>query len=255
MTASEAIQNYVQLHSRVFSVESESKAHRSQALDSEIRSIIEQKLGADGDKTLLSGFKSNKTLVIAMQRVNMSLPVCFRTYRVRSNVFLNPTIAQAAAATIADPRLFDPVFLGPPANEFVHANDSFGNPIEQLLHEAQSTFPGRYISCIISIGARHFGLRSLILPTEKDELAAHALAIGCQRTADALEHKFSGFDSLYFRFNIDQGLQAPLIPLTLSQVVTHVRAHVRTATMNRAIQLVTQAIIERPHICSLDALK
>ena len=89
------------------------------------------------------------------------------------------------------------------------------NPTKILLNEVGEVFAEtRSISCIISIGtgksdvieAKAPGLFQKMIPTDLINALKH-MSTDCEDIARDIESKFSASPNLYFRFNVERGLQ------------------------------------------------
>ncbi|KII83259.1 hypothetical protein PLICRDRAFT_58481 [Plicaturopsis crispa FD-325 SS-3] len=148
---------------------------------------------------------------------SMGLPVHLRTYNHGNQPSICCTIWQAARATSATIGLFKKIEIvsdGIPIS-YVDAGTGYNNPTAELLKEANFIFPSQFAACIISIGAgqvhRAIAPRPRALfqknmpPGLADTMAA--IATDCEKIAQDVAGRFSEEDNVYFRFNVDQGLQ------------------------------------------------
>ena len=195
-----------------------------------------------------------------MAAFNMTagIPHLFRTYRAPKNQTFNCTIWEAARATTATPTFFKRIVIGGPgfSQPFVDGGLGCNNPIAQVLEEAELVFPGRQIACIISIGAGQAQMISIpkprrlqrVLPLEVVR-AMEAIATDCERSAQNMARRFQGTSNVYFRFNVEQGLQD--VGLTrwdrLDEVTAHTEHYVRTVEVDQKLDAAV-AIIQSPAI-------
>jgi hypothetical protein len=120
-------------------------------------------------------------------------------------------IWEAARATSAQPLFFKPVMIGPPGftEEFIGGGLDGNNPIRQVLDQAYDLYPKENLSCILSIGT------GKVKPARYDasyipkDLISTLIGIStnCEATAVSYAWQFQNILDLYFRFNIEQGLQ------------------------------------------------
>ncbi|KAJ7808425.1 hypothetical protein B0H14DRAFT_3762178 [Mycena olivaceomarginata] len=126
------------------------------------------------------------------------------------------TIWQAGRATSAAPTFFKQVKIGRPGMEeaFLDGGMGHNNPTTALLLEAKVLFPDKQIACIVSLGTgqphtinvpKPFPLNRLI-PLDVIK-AIQKIATDCEKEHQSLSHRFDGVDKLYFRFNVEQGMQ------------------------------------------------
>jgi len=90
------------------------------------------------------------------------------------------------------------------------------NPVKYVVEEANSLFPGRPISCVLSLGTGTAGVIGLKQPDAFQNVLPQNLigllkdiANECEKQSNAMEtqlHQDNGPD-FYFRLNVDEGLQ------------------------------------------------
>ncbi|KAG8724973.1 hypothetical protein FRC12_024249, partial [Ceratobasidium sp. 428] len=115
-------------------------------------------------------------------------------------------------------------------------------------------FPGRHISTIISIGAGHTrtiqipktGLFKSTLPLNA-LIAAKHIATDCERAAQEVARRFQNVPNVYFRFNVDQGLQGVGQSEweRLGEVTAHARAYLRLIETSGRLDSAAEAIKTR----------
>ncbi|KAG9114449.1 hypothetical protein FRC07_007645, partial [Ceratobasidium sp. 392] len=264
MSIEEARSCYSKLASDVFSdkklISLGGPVFKASKLDQILRNIIEQQTGDPHERMIVSGInnQSCKVFVCAMSRHNMNagIPCIMRTYVAPENQMPNYTICETLRATTAHPELFKSVELGePPVQEsFVDGGLGCSNPVERLIAEAKLMFPGRHISSIISIGAGHTrtiqipkpGLFSSTLPLNA-LIAAKYIATDCERAAQEIACRFQNVPNVYFRFNVDQGLQSVGQSdwERLGEVMAHARAYLRLVETSGRLNDAAKAIRDR----------
>ncbi|KAJ7827110.1 hypothetical protein B0H14DRAFT_3144690 [Mycena olivaceomarginata] len=129
---------------------------------------------------------------------------------------MNCTIWQAGRATSAAPTFFKQVKIGRPGMEeaFLDGGMGHNNPTAALLLEAKVLFPDKQIACIVSLGTGQphtinvpkLSLLSRLIPLDVIK-AIQKIAADCEKEHQSLLHRFDGVEKLYFRFNIEQGMQ------------------------------------------------
>lgn len=144
-------------------------------------------------------------------------PTLFRTYEPRHERFVNCKIWEAARATSAAPTFFKAVEIDNGfgvRSRYTDGGIGYNNPAGVVLHEASSIFPERNIACMISIGAGKLKVSSLdkpsfiqrIMPRINIAVAIANIVTDCEKVAEDMEHRFHNSPGVYFRFNVDQGM-------------------------------------------------
>lgn len=146
------------------------------------------------------------SVVLAITKDNVDArPTLFKTYD-GTKSFEDCTIWQVARATSAATTFFKSIKCGRDEIEFIDAGFGYNNPCEVLIEEAKKTFPAAGEMQILSIGT---GLGDVV--TIKDNRfsilnALKKMASSSKQVADRLSDEY-GNDCIYFRFNVDRGLQ------------------------------------------------
>ena len=145
-------------------------------------------------------------------------PALFRTYRAPANQTFNCRVWEAARATTATPTLFEPIAIvsTPFCLKYIDASLGLNNPVRQIRDEASAIFPDRPVEYIISIGSGHpnvihiqgGGLSQLAgLGASSILKATWEMATDCEEKHNDALRDFATEPNIYFRFNVDQGLQ------------------------------------------------
>lgn len=149
-------------------------------------------------------------------------------------------IWEACRATSAAPTIFPPMVIGPTKIAYVDGGIGRNNPIVELEREAKELWKHkRDIGCIVSLGTGKMprpnvgkGLRSLVS-------ALQSIATDTESAAKSFEanviQTFGSKQEVYFRFNVDQGLEG---------------IGLEEWTQFSTIQVATQAYVETPHVKS-----
>ncbi|KAJ7830907.1 acyl transferase/acyl hydrolase/lysophospholipase, partial [Mycena olivaceomarginata] len=214
MSVKDSIEAYGQLAKEVFSQGSDKKLKTSK-LEKAIKQIVDTYSATHDPEDKLEDIRDNacKMFVCAMNAANMSLPVLFRTYNTLDYPAMNCTIWQAGWATSADPTFFEQIEVGLSGieEEFVDGGISHNNPTAYLLSEAKVLFPHRQIACIISLGTGQPHTISIPKPSLLNRFplsdAIQGMVTDCEKTHQFFADHFSGTANLYFRFNVEQGMQ------------------------------------------------
>lgn len=150
--------------------------------------------------------------------LNAPTPTLFRTYEPRQGRFIDCMIWEAARATSAAPTFFKPIEIDNGhgvRSRYTDGCIGTNNPTDVVLREASEIFPDRKIACIISIGTGKPKNTMLArpsifwrnMPRVDVALAIVDIAGDCEKIAEATEHRFSNTPNIYFRFNVDRGME------------------------------------------------
>jgi predicted acylesterase/phospholipase RssA len=190
-----------------------------------------------------------------MPALNMTvaIPRLFRTYHASKNQSYDCMIWEAARATTAAPTFFKRIVIGGAgsAEPFVDGGMGCNNPAAIVLQEAAAAFPGRHVSCLVSIGAGHAqtisipkpGLLHWVLPLEVVN-AMKRIATDCERTAHEVAKRFQETKDVYFRFNVEQGLQDVGLAHweRLDEVTTHTKQYMLSVDTEKQLSSAVAAI-------------
>ena len=190
---------------------------------------------------------------------NMNTPRLFRTYNVGKYESFDCAIWEAARATSAAPTFFKQIIIGiPPTNEpFVDGGLGCNNPIKQVLDEAELVFPHQHIACVLSIGTGHITTPGLPAPSLLNNAlplnvveALKKITTECEITAEEMERRFRSVANVYFRFNVEQGMQN----VTLAQwerlpaVTSHTLHYLRRTKVDEMVAAAVTALRERREV-------
>jgi len=183
---------------------------------------------------------------MAALSLRAGIPHLFRTYQAPKNRTYNCTIWESARATTAAPAFFKRIVIGEPAASHPYIDGGVGcnNPITQVLEEASLVFPDRQVACIISIGAGQAdticipeprGLQR-VLPLDVVE-AMQEIATDCERSAETVARRFQGTSNVYFRYNVEQGLQNVGLAQweRLDEVTAHTEHYLRMVEVDQKL--------------------
>ncbi|EUC57784.1 calcium-independent phospholipase A2-gamma, partial [Rhizoctonia solani AG-3 Rhs1AP] len=255
MPVQSAIESYASLAKNVFSEKKRygSGSFKTTRLKESLRKIIQHATG-DPNESMLEHqqtIEQCKTLVFAMSKHNMraAIPTAFRSYPVASNTGPNCPIWQTLCATVAHPDLFKSFDIGdPPLNRsFVDAGVGCNNPLAHVLTEVKALYPDRYVSSITSIGTGH--TRTIQIPNTSllrhllpipAIVAMKAIATDTERVAEDMARRFNSTNGVYFRLNVDQGMQDVGMDgwEQLSEVLEHTSAYMKPMVKYNPQQLV-----------------
>jgi hypothetical protein len=196
---------------------------------------------------------------MSKHNMNANLPVAFRSYEASSNQMPNCAIWQALCATAFHPDLFKSIDIGDGLiNEsFVDGGLGNSNPLMHILAEVKLIYPGRHVGCVVSIGAGHartihiprFSPFQRLFPAKVIEVMK-SIAMDSERAAQEMAVRFNSVADLYFRFNVDQGLQTVELDdwEQLNEVAAHTRAYMRHPEVSRVIEKSVSAMKEKPKV-------
>ncbi|KAJ7187285.1 hypothetical protein C8R46DRAFT_1274661 [Mycena filopes] len=161
------------------------------------------------------GYAKYLSVLDVLHAIDHGIAELFRSYQ-STNPAVACTVWQAARATSAAPTFFKRVAIGPVQEQFIDGGMGVNNPAKQLLAEADAVFPDRQITCLISIGTGWTGTTELPKPgfLERNTIPVgvikvlKALATDSEQTAQEMQLKFAKQPKVYFRFNVDHGLEA-----------------------------------------------
>jgi hypothetical protein len=152
------------------------------------------------------------------------------------------------------PDLFNPIVIGGTriGEKFVGGELRWNNPAEELTKEAVNIFKGRRICTIISIGSGHPGHMSLLKGLAN---LFSRIALDCERVADDMERRFGNTPEVFWRLNVEQGLQNLAVNLSnLAEVVSHTHSYLRSARTTRNIDTMLQDLIRCPERIPVDGI-
>src|SRR6202022_4690742 len=148
--------------------------------------------------------------------MNARIPELFRTYSSQHEdpVVENCSIWQAARATSAAPTFFRSITIG--NQTFIDGGMAHNNPTLLMLAEVKRVFPNARLACVLSLGTGKS--ETISIPTNRSLFqrifpldvitAIRNIATECESVHQEVAHRFSLTPDVYFRFNVEQGLQA-----------------------------------------------
>lgn len=154
---------------------------------------------------------NNSRFVCAFNKA-LNTPVRLRTYATEDSVDAlsshECTIWEAARATSAAATFFDPIQIG--RQQFVDGATGLNNPVEVVLEEARSLWPGLLvrIQCVLSIGTGIPDLKDFGSDMKQVLQTLKSIATETEETEKRLfkNQGHLGIGGHYFRFNVDKGL-------------------------------------------------
>ncbi|CAE6405052.1 unnamed protein product [Rhizoctonia solani] len=260
MSIQNAIQAYSDLMESVFTDKKSigSTVYKGTKLQEALKTTVRNATGDQDEKMLETQASECKTAVFAMAKHNLNtgLPVIFRSCVVAANPGPHCTIREAIYATMAHPDLFKGIEivseLGP--QSFIGGELGCSNPLAHVLSEVQRVHPGRQVACIISIGAGHArtiqipgpSLWRMILGTQ-DVVVMKEMATDSECVAEEMAVRFRDVKNVYFRFNVDQGMQNLKAGSweRRDEVVAHTSAYLQKTETNQKLGLAVRSSVER----------
>ena len=191
-----------------------------------------------------------------MNSANMDakIPELLRTYSSQHEepIAEDCTIWQAARATTAAPTFFKSATIG--NQTFIDGGMAHNNPTLLMLTEMACVFPNARLACVLSFGTgksetisipKKRSLTQRMLPLDVIT-AIQKIATECESVHQMVEHRFSHTPDVYFRFNVEQGLQAVSLSdwERLADVEAHTRQYMRLAEVESKLQRVVDVLLQ-----------
>ncbi|KAH8834140.1 mycorrhiza-induced NACHT/WD-repeat protein [Flagelloscypha sp. PMI_526] len=233
-----------QLHERVFSLPSWKDKDRSNAFEVLQKTLVDLLPPNVATRPLVKRVKSPKcrAFACAANPGNNSNPRLFRTYPSRESTAPSCTIIDALLLCLADNDHIEPYPLGQPPEKFIGSGHRFGNPTSRVLQEVQAIEnDDRLLSCIVSIGVGDPG------PLLSEDLAS--IVRDCQREADDFLRRCAGTQGLFFRINVQQGLQTAT--LDLGEISSHTNQYLEGAEVRANLTLLGEHLHSRRGVLSI----
>jgi len=197
--------------------------------------------------TLTDHFHS---FIIASTAKNLLVPSLFRTYISPRHSNYDCTIVEAIRATTAEEPFFLSINIGA-ANvkeTFIHVGSHIANPIKAVFEEAELIFPGRAISCMVSIGSGLQGITGFkTMSTTEHARVLKDVMNDSERTSEEVAKKLSDKDTFYCRLNIDSGLEDIGFGdwERLGDVKTHTGKYLEKYDVSKMVSKAVQALNRR----------
>ncbi|KAL5631718.1 hypothetical protein ACGC1H_007280 [Rhizoctonia solani] len=177
----------------------------------------------------------------------------FRSYTVTTNPGPDCAIWQALYATMAHPDLFKSIDIVESSvpQSFVGGELGCSNPLAHVLTEVERLYPGRQVASVISIGTGH--TRTIQVPSSsrwhrtQDVIVMKDMATDSERVAEEMMIRFQGTNGVYFRFNVDQGMQNVRDGSweRVGETMQHTKAYLQKSETNQKIEEAVRASIAR----------
>ncbi|KEP48448.1 nephrocystin-3 protein [Rhizoctonia solani 123E] len=245
----DAIEAYQQIIKDAFSERklSGEGAFKTTNLENSITRLVVRQTGRSDTPMMAPRGSGCKTFVCAMQADNMTagIPILIRTYSAPENDGPKCRITQAALATAVTMGYFKPITINDSGIgvTYIDGGMSGNNPTAHMLAEVGQIFPDRNISCVFSIGSGH--LRPISLKSKDLGLT---IAQDSERVAQEMARRFQYTADVYFRFNVDQGMQN--IGVTnwekMPEVVSHTQQYIKLFEVTSKLTQAAKALATPP---------
>jgi predicted acylesterase/phospholipase RssA len=156
--------------------------------------------------------------VVCAKAAEISTTVLLRSYQSHNALNNIPaTICEAVRATFAATSFFKPVTIGPRGRKFVDGGLGANNPVDQIWNEAQNIWCFGEVElcdllkCFVSVGTGNPGRKPIAEGAMNFFLETMVgIATQTEETAKVFieRHRHLYLAKRYFRFNVQQGLQA-----------------------------------------------
>ena len=186
--------------------------------------------------------------------MNAKIPVTFCTYESRKEPSIQCKVWEAARATSAAPTFFKRIKIGPKDEPFIDGGLGRNNPTAQVLDEAEVMYSTEKVACVISIGTGQAKTVNIPDPKFYERYlpvnvikAVVAISTDCEDTAQQMEKRFKYRPGIYFRFNVEQGLQKVELGdwEKLGQVADVTRHYMHLEEVDRKLDMAVRALRER----------
>ncbi|CAE6538597.1 unnamed protein product [Rhizoctonia solani] len=259
MPIENAVEEYAKLVKAVFTEKKRSgpTIYKRTKLEEALKTIIRDATGDEKERMNDQDDNTCKTIVFAMAKHNLNagLPTLFRSYTSITNLSPHCTIREALYATMAQPELFKSIdiVISSVPQTFVGGELGCSNPLVHVLNEVKQIHPERPISCIISIGAGQ--ARTIQVPSPsrlgwtrtQDVIVTKGMATDSERVAEEMILRFQGTSGVYFRFNVDQGMQNMKDGCweRLAEAMQHTNAYLQKNETHQKLEEAVRSSMER----------
>jgi hypothetical protein len=191
------------------------------------------------------------SFVAALAAKNLSSPTLFRTYVPPRHASYNCTIVEAVRASTAEEPFFPSIDIGDPGvkETFIHGGSRLNNPVKAALQEAVTIFPGRSVSCVLSIGSGGQGITGFegTSTTGLAKLLKKVVNDG-EPISDEVAKELSDKEVFYCRLDVDHGLQDIGFGdfERLGEVRTHTVKYLQKHDVMQRVDRLVQILDRRP---------
>ncbi|CUA75392.1 Nephrocystin-3 [Homo sapiens] [Rhizoctonia solani] len=253
-----AVEAYARMMESIFSEKKISgpTMYKSTKLQEALKTVIRDAVGNEDERMIEDQAKNGVVFAMAKHNLNANIPVLFRSYTVSANPGPDCPIWKALRTTMAHPDLFKAmdIFDSSVMQSFIGGEMGCSNPLAHVLSEVSRIYPGHRVACIISIGAGH--ARTIQLPATsrlrlllraQDVVAMKGMATDSERVAEEMAERFQDTTGVYFRFNVDQGIQDMKDGSweRLSETIQHTKAYLQRNEINQRVESAVRASMEK----------
>ncbi|KAJ7113901.1 acyl transferase/acyl hydrolase/lysophospholipase [Mycena epipterygia] len=264
MSVEDAISAYDQLAQEVFSETKfigQDGKFKASRLEAAVKRIVSEKSVSRNPEEPMkdsgAGGAICRSFVCAQSAQTMrgNIPVIFRTYDSPDEPAAECTIWEAARATSAAPTFFKRIEIGPHAQTYIDGGLGRNNPTGTLIEEADAVFPGQRVACVVSIGTGQVKTTAIPKPSLFQRIlplaAIHTMveiATDCEATNQEMVKRFTGTPHVYFRFNVDQGMQSIKTGEweRLSEVSAHTHQYLRYEGVRQQMGEAVKVLRDQP---------
>ncbi|CCO35944.1 Calcium-independent phospholipase A2-gamma [Rhizoctonia solani AG-1 IB] len=262
MPVRSAIESYETLAREVFSERkwAGSRSFKTTRLKESLQKLV-QRVKGDPDEPMLETSQEAqsqcKTVVYAMSShtVRSNIPIAFRSYPADGLEGPACTIWETLCAAMAHPALFKPFTIdGPPKWSFTGADLGCNNPLRYVLTEVKKVHKHQHVATVLSLGTGHIDTIQVpdtywirqSLPTAAIA-AMRSIAANTEAVAQEIARQLSSTQGMYFRLNVDQGMQSVGIEKweQMTEVAAHTRAYMGLVEIDQVIDQAANAIVAR----------
>ncbi|KAJ7085311.1 FabD/lysophospholipase-like protein, partial [Mycena epipterygia] len=196
-----------------------------------------------------------KTFVCAMNERNLNAGIShlFRSYDTLDEPASTCMIWEAARATSATPEMLKPISMdighAGMKQRYIDGGIGNNNPTSLVLREARRMYPSKPIILVASIGAGHPDTIQIPKPRRLNSIAnaTKYIAMDCEKTHEDNAGRFRDIPNTYFRFNVEQGMQAlePKHWNKFSEVQAHTDAYLRTEDTKVKLAAAVKVILSK----------
>ncbi|QRV95537.1 kinesin light chain [Ceratobasidium sp. AG-Ba] len=196
-------------------------AFSASKLERTLKNIVREQTGNENQLMYNNNVPDDtKTMVFAMSKHNMNagVPTIFRSYNWPDNSAPNCPIWQALRASTAHPEMFDSMSIEDLgiSQPYVDAAMGCSNPIEVIT-------------------------------------AMRDIATDSEKTAQSMDRRFQATPNVYFRLNVDQGVQTMKLGDwdRLSEVMAHTRGYMSKVRTNELVQQASKSVRDRKGVIQM----
>jgi hypothetical protein len=139
-----------------------------------------------------------------------------------------------------------PVKIGDNLVEQICISGDLGwsNPTHEVVREFEAKWPRQKLACLASIGAGHEGPVQIDADDVAGTLnsAIERVATDRERIAQDIAYRFHG-RNMYFRFNVERGLDKDKKQINLGDIETHTRNYLCSPVVTESVDKLVHALL------------